>query len=271
MASLTCSLLVATYNWPAALNLCLQSVAQQAVMPSEVIIADDGSGPETRELIERFQKDFPVPLIHLWQPDNGFEKTKILNKAIAQAKEPYLVQVDGDVILHPKFIQDHLAQATPGRFLAGGRINLSEEATQHVLAHEITRFGLADIIKTNNLFNGLRVGFLRRALANRYKLTGKNKYYAKGCNMSFWRKDLLAVNGYNESYTGWGPEDSELAARLMNAGIRKMSLKMGGVQYHLSHPYVDTSRKAINEELLRTTIQTNITFCEKGLDQYLSR
>jgi glycosyltransferase involved in cell wall biosynthesis len=269
MVVLSCSLIVATYNWPAALNLCLQSVAQQTVLPKEVLIADDGSGEETRHLVERLQKDFPVPLIHVWQPDNGFQKTKILNQAIARAKEPYIVQVDGDVILHPKFIKDHLTVAAPGRFLAGGRINLSEENTKDVLANSTVFFGLKEILKTSNLFNGLRSGFLRRLLADRYKLKGKNKYYAKGCNMSFWRQDLLRVNGYNESYTGWGPEDSELAARLMNAGIKKRSLKMGGVQYHLHHTYVDASRKAINEELLRTTIQTNITYCAEGVDQYL--
>ncbi|KAA3436269.1 glycosyltransferase family 2 protein [Rufibacter hautae] len=271
MASLTCSLIVSTYNWPAALNLCLQSVARQVVMPKEVLIADDGSGPETQELISRLQQDFPVPLIHLWQPDNGFQKTKILNQAIARAKEPYIVQVDGDVILHPNFVQDHLSLAARGRFLAGGRINLSEENTRQVMDQSTVHFSLRDIIKTSNLFNGLRLGFLRRLLADRYKLKGKNKYYAKGCNMSFWRNDLLTVNGYNESYTGWGPEDSELAARLMNAGIRKRALKMGGVCFHLHHPYIDTSRKAINEELLRTTIQTNITYCPKGVDQYLQK
>ncbi|ALI99532.1 glycosyltransferase family 2 protein [Rufibacter tibetensis] len=271
MALPACSLIIATYNWPEALSLCLQSVMKQAVLPQEVLIADDGSGEETRALIHRFQKDFPVPLLHVWQPDHGFQKTMILNKAIAQAKGTYIVQVDGDVILHDKFIEDHLSLATPNRFLAGGRINLSEEHTRHVLENSIVTFTLRDIIKTSNLFNGLRSGFLRRVLANRYKLKGKNKYYAKGCNMSFWRKDLLAVNGYNENYVGWGPEDSELAARLMNAGIRKKSLKMGGVQYHLHHTYVDTSRKAINEELLCTTIQTNITYCEKGIDQYLQK
>ncbi len=240
-------------------------------MPKEVLIADDGSGPETKDLIARFQKHFPVPLIHVWHPDNGFQRSMILNRTIAQTKEPYIVQVDGDIILHPNFIQDHLSIAAPGRFLAGGRINLSPEISQEVLEKQITQFGLIDIVKTSNLFNGLRSGFLRRVLADRYKLTGKNKYYVKGCNMSFWRKDLLAVNGYNENYVGWGPEDSEIAARLMNAGIRKKSLKMGGVQYHLHHTYVDTSRKAINEELLRTTIQTNITYCQKGVDQYLQK
>ncbi|WP_205501744.1 glycosyltransferase family 2 protein [Rufibacter psychrotolerans] len=269
MASLSCSLIIATYNWPAALDLCLQSVLRQVVMPQEVLIADDGSGEETRALIECYQQQFPVPLIHLWQPDHGFQKTKILNKAIARARQPYLVQIDGDVILHPRFVQDHLALAKRGKFLAGGRINLSEQNTQEVLQNATTHFSLSAIFKTSNLFNGLRIGFLRHLLADRYKLKGKNKYYAKGCNMSFWRADLLAVNGYNECYTGWGPEDSELAARLMNNGVRKRALKMGGVCFHLHHPYVDASRKAINEELLRTTIKDNVTYCQSGLDQYL--
>ncbi|GGK60120.1 glycosyltransferase family 2 protein [Rufibacter glacialis] len=271
MALPTCSLIITTYNWPQALQLCLQSVRQQKVMPQEVLIADDGSGEETQKLIQQFQQDFPVPLHHVWHPDNGFQRSKILNKAIAQAKYSYVVQIDGDVIVHPRFVQDHLTLATQERFLAGGRINLSPEISALVLAKQITHFSLADIVKTSNLFNGLRWRLLRKFLANRYKLTGKNKYYVKGCNMSFWRQDLLRVNGYNENYVGWGPEDSEIAARLMNAGIRKRSLKMGGVQYHLHHPYVDTSRKAINEELLRTTIKTNITYCEKGVDQYLQK
>ena len=101
------SLIVATYNWPEALNLCLLSIKNQKVLPAEVIIADDGSGQQTRLLIEKFQSDFPVPLIHVWHEDLGFRKSIVLNMAIKKASGEYIVQVDGDVILDQNFINDH--------------------------------------------------------------------------------------------------------------------------------------------------------------------
>ena len=150
MALPTCSLIISTYNWPQALQLCLESVRQQKVMPQEVFIADDGSGEETRTLIQQFQKNFPVPLHHVWHPDNGFQRAKILNRTIAQTNNHYVVQIDGDVIVHPRFVEDHLSLATEGRFLAGGGINLSQEISKEVLAKKTANFGLFDIVKTSN-------------------------------------------------------------------------------------------------------------------------
>src|ERR1700712_962551 len=108
MHYIKCSLVISTYNWPQALELCLKSVATQKHLPDEVIIADDGSGEETRLLIDKYKKDFPVPLLHLWHEDKGFRKTIILNKAINQSSFEYIIQVDGDVILEKHFISDHL-------------------------------------------------------------------------------------------------------------------------------------------------------------------
>ena len=101
------SLVTPTYNWPNALELLLLSIKQQTVLPNEVIIADDGSRPETTELIKKFQEDFPVPLFHVWHEDHGNQKPKIMNKAIAQAKFEYIIEIDGDIIMHPNFVEDH--------------------------------------------------------------------------------------------------------------------------------------------------------------------
>ena len=109
-----CSLVTPTYNWPEALELLLLSITKQKVLPNEVIVADDGSKEETRLLIERFQKSFPVPLIHVWHEDDGNQKPKIMNKAIAQAKYEYIVEIDGDIIMHPDFVKDHLTHAQKG-------------------------------------------------------------------------------------------------------------------------------------------------------------
>ena len=103
------SLIVSTYNWPEALNLCLNSIRNQTLLPDEVIIADDGSTEETRILVEKHKQDFPVPLYHIWQADEVFQLSKIRNKAIAFSSREYIVQIDGDLILSPHFLGDHVA------------------------------------------------------------------------------------------------------------------------------------------------------------------
>ena len=103
-----CSLVTPTYNWPEALELLLKSVLNQSVLPDEVIIADDGSKPDTKLLIDQYKKDFPIPLIHIWHEDKGNRKPRIMNKAIAKANYEYIIEIDGDIIMNRYFIQDHL-------------------------------------------------------------------------------------------------------------------------------------------------------------------
>jgi glycosyltransferase involved in cell wall biosynthesis len=265
-----CSLVVATYNWPHALHACMESIKQQSVSPTEVIIADDGSRNETTQLIDELKKDFSVPLVHVWQPDEGFQLAKIRNKAFAAARHAYIIQLDGDLILHPHFIKDHLSLARPGHFVTGSRAILDEATTKAILSdRDFSRLNPFSG-KRSNFFNGLRIGFVRRYLARRYKVEGKNKYYVKGCNMAFWRKDLVAVNGYNEAFTGWGREDSELAIRLINAGIKKQFIKTGGICYHLQHKEASRELEKRNIDMMNDAITNKTTWAEKGLDQYLS-
>mgnify|MGYP001281105870 CR=1 FL=1 len=264
----SCSLIIATYNWPQALNLCLKSVLQQTMLPAEVLIADDGSREDTADLIKEYQKNFPVPLRHIWHPDEGFRLAAIRNKAIVAANEDYIIQIDGDLILHPQFVADHLEMKRAGYFVAGSRVMLSEKVSKKLLDNnsiDLKIFGDQKLI-----INGMRSRFLRRILADRYKIKGRHKYYVKGCNMAFFKRDLIRVNGYNEAFKGWGSEDRELATRLINAGVKKQSIKMGAVCYHLYHKLTSKHNALQNQALMREAVEKGITEAEDGLKKYLA-
>jgi glycosyltransferase involved in cell wall biosynthesis len=262
------SLIVSTYNWPEALNLCLLSIKDQVLLPEEVIIADDGSGEETRLLIARFQKNFPVPLVHVWQEDEGFQLSRIRNKAIARASEAYIVQIDGDLILEKHFVKDHIAFREKGSFVSGTRVQMSQQLSICKLKDQNTHISLfSKGIK--NFFNGVRLKPATLLFAKRYK-TG-DPAYVRGCNMAFWKADLESVNGYNEAITGWGREDSELAIRLINNGVIKRILKFGAVAYHIFHKEAVRENIATNDDILKTSILNRTTICNDGLSKYLLR
>lgn len=262
------SLLISTYNWPQALEACLQSVSKQSVMPEEIIICDDGSGDETKILLEDWKKKFSVPLIHTWHADEGFKLAQIRNRGFAAAKFPYLIQIDGDLILHKDFVKDHLLFAKPKSFTTGSRVLLSKEFSAEILANKNEDLQVM-YKKNNNLLNGLHLPFLRPLLATNYKSRGKWLYYVKGCNMAFWKDDIVAVNGYNENFTGWGREDSEIAIRLMNSGVQKRFLKFGGICYHIFHPEASRNMEENNTRMMQDAIDKKIIKATKGISQYL--
>jgi len=264
---MSCSLIISTYNWPEALRLCLASVKIQKRLPEEVIIADDGSDKRTKELIASFQKDFPTSLKHVWHPDEGFRLAAIRNKAIAASHADYIIQIDGDLILHPYFIWDHLQFRRHNFFVTGSRVLLSERSTSNLIQHrsiDIKQYAS----RNTNLANGIRNKFIRNFLAERYKNQGKHRFYVKGCNMAFWRKDLLAVNGYNEAFTGWGKEDSEIAIRLINSGVKKQFIKMAAICYHLYHKEASRELEERNVSLMQEAIEKGIIKASDGLSKY---
>ena len=128
------SLIISTYNSPEALDVCLRSVLRQTSSPYEVIIADDGSTDSTPEVIDRFTKEAKFPVVHVWQKNEGFRLATIRNKAIARAKGDYIVQIDGDIMLHPEFIADHAAAAVRGHFVCGSRVLIQKELTEKIFA-----------------------------------------------------------------------------------------------------------------------------------------
>ena len=260
------SLIVSTYNRPDALNLCLQSIAKQAVLPDEVVVGDDGSGEETRRLIESFQQQFPVPIIHVWQEDKGFRLAKCRNKAVAACNCEYIIEIDGDLILHPRFVADHLAFAEEGCFLKGGRVNLTERRT-----NDCCRSG---VLPTFHLFsrglrrrpNALHSLLLGRFLSTRYK---KNDVTGLGCNMSFWKEDYIRINGYDEFYEGWGGEDCDFAFRMSSSGIRRKYLKFSGIVYHLWHKDLYMQNRSKNFDYLSEQKRQHAIVCPNGVDKYL--
>jgi glycosyltransferase involved in cell wall biosynthesis len=265
---ISCSLIISTYNWPSALALCLQSLLQLTVLPDEVIIADDGSHNETKNLVEQFKQVSPIPIKHIWHEDQGFRLAKIRNKAIANAKGDYIIQIDGDVIMEPHFIQDHLRLSKPDYFVIGSRGSLNRRFSQSVLSSQ--KIPPINLLRKNcsGVLNTFRNKFLSNFLSDKYKVNGKHKYYSKGCNMAFWRKDFNAVNGYNEIMEGWGREDEELVSRLYMLGLKKQFLKMGGVVFHIWHKKAAHQNEPHNLKILFATRAAGKYRAELGLDQY---
>lgn len=260
--ALTSTLLITTYNWPEALELVIQSVLKQSVSPTEILIADDGSGPETQELIRRLKAQTNIPIRHLWHEDQGFTKTIILNKALKSIRTDYTIQIDGDVVLHQHFVRDHLNNARAGLYLFGSRVSINKSQTKIVLNEKITRI--------NWFSTGLKRR--RRALYRPFK-TKFTKPYLKtsnklrGCNMSYWTQDALNINGYNEDLIGWGYEDYNFAERLLNNGILPKRLKHCAIQFHLYHPEAPKGDTSIGDAIMEATRTQGITKCKNGIEK----
>lgn len=258
------SLVTPTYNWPEALELLLLSIKNQSVLPDEVLIADDGSKKDTTQLIQKFQADFPVPLIHIWHEDNGNQKPKIMNKAIAKAKYEYIIEIDGDIIMHKDFVKDHLTFAERGFYLFGSRVNIQQNILKTIFDTKTIHFGFfaAGIKKrTRTIRFPLFMQFAKTYTERSRKL--------RGCNMSFWREDFIKVNGFNEALVGWGIDDSEMIQRLHHIGIKGKRLKQTAIAYHIYHKEQNKSHVEINNAIEKETTEKKITTIKKGINQYL--
>jgi len=260
----SCSLIVSTYNWPEALELVLKSIMAQKRLPDEVVIADDGSTAPTTELIKKYQGIFPVPLKHVWHEDKGFTRTLILNKALHEVTSNYIIQIDGDIVIHPYFIADHLDFAEKNCWITGSRVLLDQKKSKEIL--ETKNIDLS--VFTNgitNHFNAVRVPLLRKLFFSDKKLDIKK---VRGCNMAYWRSDFEKVNGYNEDIIGWGREDSEFAARLVNNNIYKKNLKFGGIEFHIYHPEESRDKLSAKDSIQEITISKKIKYCENGYKKF---
>ncbi len=262
----TSSLIITAYNWPEALELVLHSVLNQKVLPTEVLIADDGSKNETEELIKVFQDLFPIPLIHVWHEDKGFRLAVIRNKAICKAKGDYIIQIDGDTILHQSFVKDHLQMAKPDTFITGSRVLLNQEVSEEIQRSKKISFNWTSEGITNR-FNSMYLPYIS-SFFSQTTLNVSEAIAVRGCNMSFWKKDLIKVNGFDEEMTGWGREDSEISVRLVHNQIKKERIKFGAIQYHLYHPISSRTGLNKNNEILEETIQTKKKRCHNGLSNH---
>ena len=259
-------LIINTWQQPDYLGRVLRALSAQVSSAEEVLLADDGSEDQTREVFETWSRGQSFPTAHVWQKHEGFRRARILNQAIARATSQYLVFLDGDTVPHPRFIADHRQLANKTLFVQGHRALLQQKGASW--------FGLGDfrVDRRRALWRGQVEGLKHayrwpRPLAKvRTDLRG-----VRGCNLAIWRDHLLKVNGYNEAFVGWGREDSELAVRLMNTGLRRLDVRGWALCYHLWHPPASRAGLSENDDLLAQAQRTGATRCELGVSQYLNK
>lgn len=260
------ALLISTYNWPEALGLIFQSILIQTKLPHEILIADDGSNDDTKELIKLFSTQIEVPVKHFWQEDKGFRKSKILNKAIAGTNVDYIIQVDGDCILDKNFVDDHIKFAQTNTYLYGTRVNILPKAIEKVFKNNIISFNFFSK-EIKNKTRVLHIPFLSKLYKPHLGISKK----FRGCNVSYWRNDFIEVNGYNEDFEGWGREDSDLVLRMGNKGVLAKRLRYAGIVFHIYHKVNSKHNLELNDSIEQKTILEKIVRISNGINKYLSR
>ena len=267
------SIVVATYNRPDALAAVLRSLGKQDDANYEVVIADDGSGPDTKAVIERTQRTFPVPLTHVWQEDTGFRLAAARNRATARARGDYLIYLDGDCITRHHFVRAHRALAEPGWCVAGGRVLLSEAFTTAALASDtaVEDWTVAAAMRAVSEHKVNRASSLPWVpLGPLRKMRAKRWQRLRGCNFAVFRTDIERVNGFDEDFAGWGYEDSDFAVRLIASGVRLKNGRLATNVYHLWHRENDRSAKDENWQRLQARIASHELRAVRGLDQYVA-
>ena len=254
------SLIITTFNWPESLLLVLESIRHQSLMPDEIIIADDGSNESTRKLISSFNKQFDLNILHSWQEDNGFRVAKSRNKAILKSSGAYIILIDGDMVLDPRFVKDHIGCSEPGYFIQGSRVLLSKKETQKALSEKNINFSFFSS-ELKNRKNSIRSKILSLIFSNK-----KNHLRGiKSCNMAFYREDCININGFNNDFEGWGREDSEFVVRMMNSGMKRKNIRFCAIQYHLWHDENNRESLKINNLMLEAAINKKLLWCENGI------
>lgn len=262
------SLIVTTYNQKERLALVLDSIRALNPLPKEVLIADDGSGADTREVIELYAKDFPCALRHIWHEDKGFRLAQIRNEAIKSARGDYIIIIDGDMILDSRFIAEHLRFAKRGVFLQGSRVILRESETANIL--EAKNYALAF---DSHSLKSAHCNFCANLIYAFSKTTAKifrKKELIKGirgCNMSFYKSDCEAINGFNEEFVGWGREDSEFVARFLFNGGELRRVKHNAIAYHLYHAENPRAMLESNHKIYLDTISHKSKWAKIGLQK----
>lgn len=265
------AVIVTTYNRPDALDAALAGYRAQDGGDFELLIADDGSRNDTRGLVERFAGTAPFPVTHVWQEDRGFRAGAARNRTLAQTGADYVIFSDGDCVPPPFFVNRHRALAERGAFLAGNRILLSAALTKKVLEERIpihewsNARWLAAWLK-RDVNRALPLVILPDAP---WRSRAPDRWEGvKTCNFSAWREDLVRVNGFDERYSGWGLEDSDLVIRLLHARVRHKSARFAAPVFHLWHPENDRSQLAENRARLDEILACDRIAALAGLDRY---
>lgn len=264
------AVIISTYNHPAWLEKVLWGYERQTFKDFEVIVADDGSGEPTRQLIERYMKTSPLSIRHVWQPDEGFQKSRILNKALLATEADYLIFTDQDCVPREDFVETHRMRARKGAFLSGGYYKLSMPVSLGLTREAITSgkaFQLAWLRQQGQPITIKATKLVRRpvfsALMN--TLTPTMATW-NGCNSSGWRTDMIHVNGFNETMQ-YGGQDREFGERLINAGVKPIQIRYAAICLHLDHkrPYKTPESLRKNKEIRLQTQKNRLIETPHGL------
>lgn len=266
------SVVISTYNWPEALEAVVEGFFAQTDMHFELVIADDGSGEATRECVERLRARSPVPLKHVWQPDVGYRLAMSRNNGIRACSGDYIVVIDGDCIPQRNFIAQHRKLARRGFMVTGSRILLNPPASKRVLAKQLD-------VQSLGLFEKLRMRLSGEANKLAQLLwtlpdVGREKTRfsfrrIKGCNMAIWRDDLERINGFDESFTGWGHEDADLVVRLFHAGVMRKDGAFATEVFHLWHREAKRDQESSNKRVVLERAANKTTQAARGLREHL--
>jgi glycosyltransferase involved in cell wall biosynthesis len=267
------SVIVTTYNREDALAAVLRSLAGQTDHDFEVIVADDGSGAATAELIEAWKAKVGHRLEHVWHDDRGFRAAEIRNRAILASRGVYCLFLDGDCIARPDFVAVHRRLAETGWFVTGNRILLSDTLTAKVLRDKLTPESwtfsrwIAERLRGGvNRISALMLlplGPLRRLRQREWR-------GARSCNLATWRSDLDRVDGFDADYSGWGKEDSDIIVRLLHAGVRRKDGVFATAVLHLWHGEADRSMLTLNERKLSDVVAGDAIRAQRGLSSLRS-
>ena len=266
------SIIVSTYNSEAWLEKVLWGFHFQTYQSFQVVIADDGSGPKTKELIEKMSKELMYPIKHVWQEDDGFQKSRILNKAVSACDAEYIIMTDGDCIPREDFVQVHYINKKQGYFISGGYymlpMNISKAITYADIEsqncfniHWLKEMGIPQTFKNNKLTSK---GFLSKLFNT---ITPTNASW-NGHNSSGWKKDILNVNGFDERMQ-YGGQDRELGERLFNFGIKPKQLRYSAVCVHLDHKrgYKTPESIAKNVAIRKKTKKEKLVWTDYGISK----
>lgn len=265
------AVIVTTYNRPDALAAVLEGYCGQSDQDFRLVVADDGSKEETAEVVRQFVRRMPFPLTHVWHEDRGFRAAAIRNRAVASTDADYMIFTDGDCVPPRHFVRVHKQLAEPGYFLGSNRVLLSAWLTNRVLHQRLPIHAWSGIDwiqswfrrEINRVFPLITLpdAPFRKWTPDRWK-------GIKTCNLSVWRTDLIRVNGFDESYEGWGLEDSDLVIRLLHAGIKHKNARFGAMVFHLWHQEQDRQHFHENQKRLNDLLQSTTVRAAVGLDQY---
>jgi glycosyltransferase involved in cell wall biosynthesis len=258
------SVIVTTYNRPDALKKVIAALYCQTRPPDEILVADDGSGPKTREVLSEFQHRKDPTLSHVWQEDLGFRAALVRNKAILKSKGEYLILLDGDCIPDRFFVADHLTLAEKGFFFQGKRVLVNQKLADGFDFNDTTSFiRLFFQVLSGTLSNAhhiIRIPFF--PCSRNRKISG-----TRSCNMGLLKQDVEAINGFNNAFTGWGREDSEFVARLFKYGLKRKENPFRAICYHLWHKESKRNCLEKNNELLKQALASDDWRCTKGLNE----